>query len=138
MTRFSYAETTVAPQYHCGQCGIHGVKLWREYSTFLNHQSLLCADCSCKEQAASHDKHGSGQTYSVDQGEGGEVWVTTLYDKERDPRLYQFYGGSSRDGDQIGWRVPAVPTENGTTYWGYTSVPPDGVAWWNRLPLRLA
>jgi hypothetical protein len=39
------------------------------------------------------------------------------------------------DTDQIGFRVPAVPTEGGETYWGYTSVPDDGVAWWHRLPL---
>ena len=34
----------------------------------------------------------------------------------------------------IGWLVAAVPTEDGKTYWGYTSVPKDGVDWWNRLP----
>ena len=33
----------------------------------------------------------------------------------------------------IGWLVAAVPTEDGTTYWGYTSVPDDGVEWWNKL-----
>jgi hypothetical protein len=41
--------------------------------------------------------------------------------------------------DQIGWLVPAVPHED--TYWGYTSVPQDGVEWWQRLttyPYRLA
>lgn len=34
----------------------------------------------------------------------------------------------------IGWLVAAVPTEDGSTYWGYTSVPDAGVDWWNRLP----
>jgi hypothetical protein len=34
----------------------------------------------------------------------------------------------------IGWLVAAVPTEEGDTFWGYTSVPPAGVIWWNRLP----
>jgi len=34
----------------------------------------------------------------------------------------------------IGWLVAAVPTEDGTTYWGYSSVPQDGVDWWNQLP----
>lgn len=37
-------------------------------------------------------------------------------------------------GDQFAGLVPAVPTENGTTFWGYTSVPSAGVAWWWRLP----
>lgn len=36
-------------------------------------------------------------------------------------------------GDQIGWRVPAVPTPCWTTFWGYTSVPDEGVAWWHYL-----
>lgn len=39
-------------------------------------------------------------------------------------------------GDQIGWLVPAIPTEDGETFWGYTSVPPAGCDWWDRLPNR--
>jgi hypothetical protein len=38
----------------------------------------------------------------------------------------------ARHGDQIGWLVPAVPS--GDTYWGYSSVPQDGVEWWQNLP----
>jgi len=38
--------------------------------------------------------------------------------------------------DQIGWFVPAVPTEEGDTYWGYTSVPRGGCDWWDSLPIR--
>ncbi len=38
--------------------------------------------------------------------------------------------------DQIGWLVPAVPTEDGETYWGYTSVPGAGCEWWDALPIR--
>ncbi|PLX25961.1 hypothetical protein C0580_00915, partial [Candidatus Parcubacteria bacterium] len=41
------------------------------------------------------------------------------------------YGGRT---DQIGWRVPAIPTEGFYTYWGYTSVPGPGVEWWRNLP----
>lgn len=33
----------------------------------------------------------------------------------------------------IGWLVAAVPTEDGETFWGYTSVPQAGVNWWNSL-----
>jgi len=34
--------------------------------------------------------------------------------------------------------VPAVPTlEPDAPYWQYTSVPPEGVAWWQALPLAL-
>lgn len=41
------------------------------------------------------------------------------------------------NGDQIGWLVPAVPTEEGDTFWGYTSVPEAGVGWWRALPLEV-
>jgi len=34
----------------------------------------------------------------------------------------------------IGWLVAAVPLESGDTYWGFTSVPDDGVEWWQNLP----
>lgn len=34
--------------------------------------------------------------------------------------------------DQVAGLVPAVPCDVG--YWGYTSVPPDQVAWWRALP----
>lgn len=36
-------------------------------------------------------------------------------------------------GDQIGWFVPAVPTEEGDTFWGYT--PAEGCVWWQGLPI---
>jgi hypothetical protein len=39
--------------------------------------------------------------------------------------------------DQIGWYVPAVPDEEGAGFWGYTSVPSAGVAWWKGLPMAL-
>lgn len=38
------------------------------------------------------------------------------------------------DGDQIGWGVPAVPDEDGASWWGYASVPQAGIEWWYRLP----
>lgn len=36
----------------------------------------------------------------------------------------------------IGWLVAAVPTEDGSTFCGYTSVPDAGVEWWDRLPKK--
>ncbi len=43
-----------------------------------------------------------------------------------------------RASSAIGWMVPAVPTGNpDAPWWGYTSVPDAGVAWWMALPLRL-
>ena len=34
----------------------------------------------------------------------------------------------------IGLLVAAVPTLENDTYWGFTSVPDDGVTWWDTLP----
>lgn len=119
MSSFHYDDSFVPQQYCCGKCGVHGVKLWREYQTFLSHQSLLCGDCACKEQSNAE------KTFTISQGISGGVDVH----KNPDPH-------GSGGGDQIGWRIPAVPTEEGDTYWGYTSVPANGCAWWNRLPLR--
>lgn len=79
------------PDYVCADCGASGVRLWREYQTFLEHQVLRCRACA--------EKHA----------------------------------GKTMIGDQIGWMVLAVPAP-GNTYWGYTSVPAEDVAWWKSLP----
>ena len=36
--------------------------------------------------------------------------------------------------DQCGWMVAAVPTEDGSSFWGFSSVPWRGVYWWRSLP----
>lgn len=50
------------------------------------------------------------------------------------------------DSDQLGWLVPAVPTElpnaddcipKGETFWGYSSVPGWGIKWWYALPPKI-
>lgn len=92
---FSYADRATPDGYKCGDCGTTGVRLYREYQTFLNHQHLRCRKCACKKQGCEPDNASE---------------------------------------HSIGWLVAAVPTEDGETYWGYTSVPQDGVEWWNRLP----
>jgi len=38
------------------------------------------------------------------------------------------------DSDQCGWSVPAVPTSDGSGFWGYSSVPMTPAAWWRALP----
>ena len=40
------------------------------------------------------------------------------------------------ESDSCGWHVPAVPTEVGDTYWGYSSVPLRGCRWWHLLEPR--
>lgn len=37
----------------------------------------------------------------------------------------------------IGWKVAAIPTPGNTSFWGYTSAPEEGVAWWKALPLEM-
>jgi len=90
-------------QYSCGKCKREQCKLWRDYQTFLENQSLICAKCI---------------------GEPAE----TIDDDGR--VISKITGGRT---DQIGWLVPAVPTPDYKTFWGYTSVPEKDVKWWRSL-----
>lgn len=104
-------ESTEAPVgYKCTACGRHGCKLWREYQTFADRTELRCCDCA-----------GSDQSFDVSSIDANG--------KINDPDLGLC--------DQIGWFVPAVPTAEGDTFWGYTSVPDAGVRWWRNLPTRV-
>lgn len=96
-------------KYKCHKCGVSGVKLWRQYNTFLEHQRVMCVDCTL-----------------IDQGLVGTHVSEDGYNQSE-------YGKT----DQLSWMVPAVPTIEMDTYWGYTSVPEDRVKWWRELPLRL-
>jgi hypothetical protein len=104
-----YATSVVPEAYRCGACGTVGCKLWREYNTFLDSQSLRCCDCAGKEEKKD---------------------VRTIDD---DGRIKEESFGRC---DQIGSRIPAVPTEEGDTFWGYSSVPNAGARWWKCLPTR--
>ena len=105
ISAFGYASGECPKGYACQGCGAKGVKLWRRYQTCLDGQDLYCAACALASQKEAGPVDGDG--YRV--GKYGET-------------------------DQIGWLVPAVPTEDGKTFWGYTSVPEPGVVWWRRLP----
>lgn len=104
----NYLEAMPPPGYCCTKCGKHGVKLWRQYQTLADYIELLCATCAVK-----------------DQGKDWEIGEDGRHADSDFPEVRC---------DQIGWLVPAVPTEEGDTYWGYTSVPLRGVRWWKRLP----
>lgn len=99
--------TTAVIPYKCATCGAESCKLWRLYNTFLSHQRLACGPCALADQK---------QEGPIDAG-------GFVYDKDIHQRC-----------DQIGELVPAVPTPDGETFWGYSSVPPEGVAWWRNLP----
>lgn len=112
MQAVSYATNTAPPAYRCTGCGATGVKLWR-----LPHGAndlLNCVDCLCKRK----DLDGDPITPGSVSGEGS-----------REDR----YGRS----DQIAGLLPAVPDEEGVSYWSYSSVPEAGVKWWKALPLRM-
>jgi hypothetical protein len=100
--------------YKCAKCGASGCKLWRESYVFLNHVELHCAPCAAKAEG--------GRDISSLNADGKIQWRPFETAKYTVPT------------DQIGNMVPAVPTEDGETFWGYTSVPPEGVRWWRELP----
>lgn len=115
---FKYSTISAPEGYKCSECGASGVKLWREYNMFLDNQSLNCADCALERA----QKNASGCKYIGPVNAVGKL------------RVEYTTHGHSHETDQIGWLVPAVPTEDGETFWGYTSVPSDGVLWWKLLP----
>lgn len=103
-----YTTQAVPAGYLCAQCGATHCKLWRQYNTF--GPDLLCAECAAGDQAVD------------------------ISDMDSDGRYPSTLLPGHHRIDQIGWLIPAVPTEEGGAYWGYTSVPELGCAWWRRLP----
>lgn len=114
MSGFTYLNERVPTDYSCSSCKSTGCKLWRQYNTFVVHLGLLCVDCALADQKKDPET-------LVDERGKHESVVGEL---EMGPT------------DQIGWLVPAVPTEDGESYWGYTSVPEAGCLWWRALPTR--
>jgi len=104
---FKYADAKVPPGYECSKCKKNGLKLWRQYQTFADHISLLCGVCALENQPKEKGPIDSEGNIEMDL-----VGKTCC----------------------IGWLVPAIPTEDGDTFWGYTSVPQPGVDWWRKLP----
>jgi hypothetical protein len=101
-----YFSEQVPANYICGECGVTNCKLWRQYQT--GAPALKCAACAAVVQKKD---------------------ISTLDDTGR--RISSLDGNKT---DQIGWYVPAVPTEETGSYWGYSSVPSTGVDWWKNLP----
>lgn len=95
--------------YVCSKCQAKGVKLWRQYQTFADNIELMCAACAANNQSKDISTMGKDGRHK------GEFGI---------------------ESDQIGWLVPAVPTVEGDTFWGYSSVPQDGCDWWHALPVN--
>jgi hypothetical protein len=96
--RMNYSNQQPPAEYHCQFCPNKDVKLWREYNT--SNPALYCANC------ASHH-----------QGEN----ISTI---DKQGRHLSEQGRT----DTIGGLVPAIPNEQGVGYWGYTSVPEEGIS----------
>lgn len=113
-----YSKAVTPPDYKCSGCSATNCKLWRQYQTFASHIELFCANCAIKDQS--------------------EPGASSLGKKKKKIKIDT--DGTYKDEefrmkcDQIGWLVPAVPTEEGDTYWGYTSIPQAGCDWWTRIP----
>lgn len=101
---FDYTLGTAPKAYKCSQCGVTHVKMWRAYMSF--DSSLFCARCAALHTGKDISSINANGILKSDLGEG----------------------------DQIGHLIPAVPTEHGKSYWGYTAVPPEAVKWWQDLP----
>jgi hypothetical protein len=101
----NYASGLAPEEYCCAKCGAHDCKLWRQYNTCADYIELMCAACAMRDQGQNLIVDRSGRSEDADG-----LWS-----------------------DQIGVLVPAVPDEEGVSFWGYTSVPPAGVAWWRNL-----
>ena len=100
-----YLSPYTPVKYKCGKCGAFGVKLWRDMTFFASSVDLRCASC-------------------LDQG---EVDAQGYFNGK--------YGKTDQcDTDELGSMLPAVPTEDEESYWGYSSVPQAGVLWWRNLP----
>jgi hypothetical protein len=108
-----YSAKGTPKDYRCGKCDAHGCKLWREYQ--IAYTDLFCCDCGAKDQ---------NKNVSTINDDGLYFSNNPLYE-ERPRRT-----------DQIGWLVPAIPTKEGYAYWGYSSAPEEGIAWWRALPTR--
>jgi hypothetical protein len=138
-----YASSETPANYVC-QCGKSGVKLWRRYNAFLEQQELYCIDCACIDQDKKRYPTEDGKSLYTDvvkhwyRREGDEPGWWRGYDPTKGvPADALEVKSENERHDQIGWLIPAVPTEEGDSFWGYTSVPQPGCEWWYRLSYRL-
>lgn len=101
--------------YSCDNCGSSGLKLWRDYNAFLSHQTLTCVPCLMKSFDPSKDRSELDEYRVLD-----------------DSGNFTFSGGT-----EINGKIPAVLTEDGTTFYGFTSGSDTAYRTWYSLPTYL-
>lgn len=79
--------------------------------------TLWCGSCALELCELDVTIDSDGRLPS--QVGSGQIKSDQIYNPARGPNL-----------------LPAVPCDYGSSFWGYTSVPDDGVEWWRALPLR--
>lgn len=108
---FKYYLGIVPGGYSCKKCGVQGCKLWRESHTYNIPVAPMCCDCiSNLKKVDINQINNNGQVPFHLAG----MWI-----------------------DQFGGCVPAVPSEDGSGFYGYGSIPQAGANWWYNLPNRI-
>lgn len=103
-----YSNKDCPEGYKCSKCGRTHSRLWRQYNTFADCIKLLCSKCAPENQG-----------------------ITGIFNK--DGRFFK--DGSLQPSYSIELLVPAIPTEDGRTYWGAFGIPQEGFNWWIKLEL---
>ena len=136
-----YASSATPSSYTCGKCGATNCKLWREYSTLLDHQTLFCLNCACENQDKIRTPTEDGTKLYTEKT---HYWYRTAETREGWWQGYDPENGvppqaietkfEREKTNQIGSLLPAVPTQENDTFWGYGAVPDQGWIWWENLP----
>jgi hypothetical protein len=101
----------VQAKYICHVCGKTEVKLWRMAASSCVEG--YCSKCGMAQAGYPDTIDDAGKNAEGDYGPSDQIY----------------------NSDQGANLVPWVINEHGDT-WGYTSVPPEGCAWWKGLPTR--
>lgn len=57
-----YNKTETPNDYRCKDCGAHGVRLYREYQTMLDRQTLRCTACALVDQNQAQPDQASAHS----------------------------------------------------------------------------
>ncbi len=95
----NYEKGVVPDDYKCDNCGVCGVKLWRECQTAASQTKLLCAHCAEEDQQKNNEPGWKSSFFS---GGGDQIgWLISAIPKE---------------GDNTYWGYTSAP-DNGVDWW---------------------